>query len=196
LDTCRSYPLNMKPTPPDDFEGSRTELVLTLPDSLEVDAGANFLARSTLGVLVELLSTAQEHVLMGAPFVEEKGALLEGPVGTALDSALDREVGVDLVTTDQTLHHEPFVKLRSKHPDSFRVYRPAEKDGRYPPFFSHAKFCIADRRAAYVGSANFTHKGIQGNLEMGILIHGPIVQGMAKFFEFLFEKRYLVEVLE
>ena len=36
----------------------------------------------------------------------------------------------------------------------------------------HAKILVVDRRLALVGSANFTGRGMESNLECGILIRG------------------------
>jgi phosphatidylserine/phosphatidylglycerophosphate/cardiolipin synthase-like enzyme len=172
----------------------RTDLVLTVPESFGLDAGSTFLARSTLGVLVELLAEAQETILMGAPYADEPGALLSGPVGLALSSALQRGVMVQLMTSETTLSHELFTHLRSSYPSSFRVYGPASQKSGKHAYFPHAKFVIADRRSAYVGSANLTYSGIRGNLEVGVLVNGSIAHGMADFFSYLLERRYLVEV--
>ncbi len=172
-----------------------TELVLTVPENVGVDAGTGFRARSTLGVLVELVSQAQKGVILGAPFVQEHEALLRGPVGLAIEGALGRGVKFDLITTDQTLLRETFDTLRRSHARSIRILRaPSTNDDR-AAYFSHAKFCVQDETSAYIGSANFTRNGIIGNFEMGLLIHGKLVRDVRHIFEILLREGLLTEVL-
>lgn len=59
---------------------------------------------------------------------------------------------------------------------------------------SHAKILIADGQHAYIGSANLTHPGLVGNLEMGVLVHGNIAVQAASFLEYLMDIEFLVQI--
>jgi phosphatidylserine/phosphatidylglycerophosphate/cardiolipin synthase-like enzyme len=45
----------------------------------------------------------------------------------------------------------------------------------------HAKALIADRDAAYVGSANFTNYSLKEAIEIGFIVRGPVVEELTDF---------------
>ena len=49
---------------------------------------------------------------------------------------------------------------------------------------SHAKFCISDNTAAYVGSANLTKPGLGEHFELGVLVRGQAALDMRRFWDF------------
>ena len=49
---------------------------------------------------------------------------------------------------------------------------------------SHAKFCVADGRAGYIGSANLTGRGLSGQVEMGVLVRGEVAAQIEEFCDY------------
>jgi phosphatidylserine/phosphatidylglycerophosphate/cardiolipin synthase-like enzyme len=45
----------------------------------------------------------------------------------------------------------------------------------------HAKLLICDGRTALVTSANFTHHGLRGNIEVGICVTDAAIAGLSDF---------------
>lgn len=57
----------------------------------------------------------------------------------------------------------------------------------------HAKLLVADRRDAFVTSANLTYHGLEGNLEMGIRVIGSAAAEVSHGIHSLIRKRHLIE---
>jgi phosphatidylserine/phosphatidylglycerophosphate/cardiolipin synthase-like enzyme len=56
-------------------------------------------------------------------------------------------------------------------------------------FQMHAKMVVADRTAAYLGSANLTDTSLNYNLELGLLIAQPAIVGeLERIFDLVFER--------
>jgi phosphatidylserine/phosphatidylglycerophosphate/cardiolipin synthase-like enzyme len=53
---------------------------------------------------------------------------------------------------------------------------------------------MVDRRAAYLGTANLTHRGLRDNLEVGVIFRDDTVDQIARFVEEILASRYLHEV--
>ncbi len=65
----------------------------------------------------------------------------------------------------------------------------SEIQGGAQLFQMHAKMVVADRTAAYLGSANLTDTSLNYNLEMGVLIRDPaVVEQLDRVFDLVFEK--------
>jgi Phosphatidylserine/phosphatidylglycerophosphate/cardiolipin synthases and related enzymes len=45
----------------------------------------------------------------------------------------------------------------------------------------HAKTLVADGEQAYVGSANLTSYSLQGAIEIGVIVDGPVVEDINTF---------------
>jgi phosphatidylserine/phosphatidylglycerophosphate/cardiolipin synthase-like enzyme len=170
------------------------ELVVTVPEMIGVEITHEFGLRTTLGVLTELLACANRHVIIGAPFIQGSRGLLAEPLATALRGALERGVHVDIVSTSASLAGLRLLNLRRAAGSQLRTYQPRGNAEDARSLGSHAKFCMADGRLAYVGSANVTHMGIGGHLEIGVLLSGPAARQLWRLVTKLFEIGYLVEV--
>jgi phosphatidylserine/phosphatidylglycerophosphate/cardiolipin synthase-like enzyme len=59
---------------------------------------------------------------------------------------------------------------------------------------SHAKFCVADGRRAYVGSANLTGPGLSEHLEIGLLVHGKVAKQIEELWLYSVEIGMFVKV--
>lgn len=76
-----------------------------------------------------------------------------------------------------------------------RLYRPEDSLLSAPNALgSHAKFLVADGEHAYVGSANFTGRGMGDQLEMGLLVHGEPAREIARFWRYAVDIGLFVEV--
>jgi len=47
----------------------------------------------------------------------------------------------------------------------------------------HAKVIVFDRNRALVGSSNLSRRGLENNLELGIIVEGKIAAGLADVVE-------------
>lgn len=177
-----------------DRDDRQVEVVVTVPEPFAAELTARFGLRTTLGVLTELLASAERHVIVGSPFIQGDEGLQAGPLGTALAAALKRGVRVDLISTGVSLAGLDLGSLKALAGPRLRTYQPRRNVDDPRALGSHAKFCLADGHHGYVGSANLTQKGITGHLEMGVLLHGASAGQVWRFVLGLFESGYLVEV--
>lgn len=171
------------------------EVVVTVPEPFGADLVSRFGVRTTLGVLTELLASAQHHVVLAAPFIQGEEGLHAGPLGMALIAALKRGVQVDLISTGASLAGLHLENMRVLARTRFRTFQPRGNVEDPRMLGSHAKFCLCDGEHGYVGSANITQKGISGHLEMGVLLHGKPAQQVFALVRALIESGYLVEIL-
>jgi len=170
------------------------EFVVTVPRSLNGDAMQKSLARTTLGVLTELLASARRRLIIGAPFMQGGEVLSADPLGTALVAAIRRGVCVDFISTGTSLSSVNLASFRSIAGGRIRAFQPSANVADARTLGSHAKFCVSDGVSAYVGSANITQAGIAGHLEMGVLLHGRLAHRVCRFVESLFNTDYLIEI--
>lgn len=126
-------------------------------------------ARRSEAVIRELIAGAtHELVVLGYEVSDVKiiGALADrASLGVAVDLLVDSE---------QT----PLDRLIAAWPagaGSAQVWQTGP-DERGRAFRLHAKALIADGRRCMIGSANLTHSGLRANLELGVLLEGPVVQ--------------------
>lgn len=143
--------------------------------------------RYTHGVLVELITTAQEHVTMVS-----FAAYRTKTVTDALRSAADRDVNVRLVLDGGTDAHLAFNSLG----DAVEVFTwPPTLLSQHDPEHAslHAKAAIADGRVAFVTSANLTGHALDRNMELGLLVtKGPIPRRLSEHFDGLIASQILV----
>lgn len=166
---------------------SRVQLVITAPDPYGAALAYRMKCRMTLGVLTQLLAEAQQYVIISAPFMQPGYGLSSGTLAEALQAALQRGVNVDVVGTAQGLRTlNPFWLSQSVR-GRLRLFQPMANLKNAQRLGSHAKFCVADGMAAYVGSANLTASGLGQQLEMGILVYGEIAQQIENFWLYALE---------
>lgn len=172
---------------------NEVEIVLTVPEPFGAQLVSKFGARTTLGVLTELLASAQGHVVIASPFIQGTEGLVAGPLGMALIAALKRRVRVDVISTGASLATLDLRSLRDIAGPRFRSFRPYNNIVDPRMLGLHAKFCLCDGEHAYIGSANITQKGISENFEIGVLLHGKLVQRLLDIVHTLIDSGYLVE---
>ena len=132
--------------------------------------------RQTAGALLELIDGSSEEVLLATPFLDTPA------IGTLADSLVAaRRRGVDLAVVTSVGRGGVIAGLaslqREGNPGHLRV---TEVRTDVSPLGSHAKVLVADRRRAYVGSANMTAAGFGRNVEVGVEVQGPQVADLAR----------------
>ena len=168
------------------------EFVITIPEPFGTELAYKTRARTTLGVLTQLIAGARQKIVLAAPFIQAERSLVEGPLAEALRAALLRGVRIDIVSTGRSLQSLRQIDwLNSPHQDVrfFQAKTNVEQEQRLG---SHAKFCIADETSVYVGSANLTGPGLSEHLEMGFLVDGKHAKQIADFWNFLVDKGFWV----
>jgi len=169
-----------------DADAVNVEFVCTLPEN---DQGfedldpVDFDMQQITTRLLSLCRDASEELVLTSPFLEIEGMdwLLPG-----LKGALER--GVDLTLVSRELrsgqpNHDAVRELfdiAAGLPGQLEVYDYYEPnaDDRHPKYTLHSKLLVADRSAAYVGSANFTKYGFAENLEIGVVVKAPAVRAL------------------
>lgn len=160
---------------------SDAELVLTLPSPSQSRLYQPD-ARTTVGCLTQLIVEARRHVVIAAPFMQRGHGLSSGPLAFALGASLERGLDVDVLGTREGLSTLLIDTLCRRSNGRLRLWEPSQHVSDPRDLGSHAKFCIADGQAAYVGSANFTGPGLGDQLEMGVLVRGPIATQIEAFW--------------
>lgn len=172
-------------------EEPSTELVITAPPPHGAELAYRTKSRMTLGVLTELVSQATECVVIAAPFLQTGCGLSSGPLFSALQAALHRGVRVEILSTGESLRG---LNLERRPGDRLTFFQPKANVECHQLLGCHAKFCIADTDAAYVGSANLTGPGLATQLEMGLLVRGDVARAMADFWSYAVEIGLFVRV--
>lgn len=170
------------------------EFVITAPEPYGAELAYRARARSTLGVLTQLIAQAERQLVISAPYIQSREGVDAGPLADALRAALQRGVNVDVVSTGGGLQAVDAEQLRRTARGQLRLFQPRaniEDEGRLG---SHAKFCLADDWHAYIGSANLTSPGLSTNMEMGMLVHGELARQVSEFWGYLHEVGFFVEV--
>lgn len=161
----------------------RLELVWTGPDATETSA------RDTAVVLGELFQQARQYVLL-AGYTFDHGEYLLAPLASAMK---ERGVIVDFfldIPADKVPQGAPdaaatqfidkfFIKNWTFGPPRPTVYYDPRTPVKGEYASLHAKVVVVDMRLTLVGSANFTERGQERNIETGVLIEDPgFAQGM------------------
>ena len=164
------------------------EFVITVPEPFGAELAYKTRARTTVGVLTQLIAGAQQQIVLAAPFIQVERSLINGPLAEALQAVLQRGIQIDIVSTTQSLQSLKRVDWLNSSHENVRFFHPQTNIEQR--LGSHAKFCIADETSVYVGSANLTGPGLSENLEMGFLVHGKHAKQIADFWNFLVDKGF------
>lgn len=175
-------------------EGSSATLVITAPAEMIGPLAYSARCRQTLGVLTELIATASDRLIISAPFLQPGTGISAGVLNAALRAALQRGVSVELVTTGQSLSGLDIASFRRAATGHLRISRPTTNVLDPKILGSHAKFCVADGDAAYIGSANLTGPGLTGHIELGVLVRGPLAKQVEEFWLLCHQLGLFIEV--
>lgn len=162
---------------------SSAEIVITAPAPHASALAYATRSRATLGVLVELFVDAERSVVIAAPFIQPD-VFDNGVLGAAMTAALERKVEVNLLTTRANLDNARIKSLFLRFGPLLRLYYPDFPDFEKTELGSHAKFCLSDDIAAYIGSANLTKPGLGAHFELGVLVRGKAAAEMRAFWNF------------
>jgi phosphatidylserine/phosphatidylglycerophosphate/cardiolipin synthase-like enzyme len=161
---------------------SSTDLVITAPAEMIARLAYSARCRQTLGVLTELIATATDRLIISAPFLQPGAGISTGVLNAALKAALHRGVTVELVTTGQSLSGLDITSLNPAAMGRLRISQPTKNILNSTVLGSHAKLCLSDGIAAYIGSANLTGPGLAGHIELGVLVRGPVAKQVEEFW--------------
>ena len=175
-------------------ESECAEFVITLPGKYRAELAYCANARTTYGVLVQLIAEARHSLVLAAPYMEESALLEDANLSTALCGALERGIQIALVSTYESLQKMNFQYLHRRGSGHLRLFQPASNYETETILGSHAKFYIADRVRVYVGSANLTYLGLNQHLEMGVLLKGQVAQQIHQFWQDLCDAGFFVEI--
>lgn len=176
-------------------EQSNPQLVITVPNPEAIKIAHEIKARTTLGVLTTLIAQAKRSLVLVAPFMQIGEGLSKEPLAGSLESALKRGVTVDLASTNAGLDSLDRDKLRSLAKKYIRFFQPVANYENAAKLGMHAKFCVADAKHAYIGSANLTRPGLEEHFEMGVLVQGNIAVQVDALWHYLIEKQFFIEIL-
>ena len=117
----------------------------------------------------ELVSSAQESLLLAAPYIkEEEARRVSAASGTTSVGRVSLTVLTDL-RADSILSASLDIGALQMFANHFK-----QAEVISVPRL-HAKVYVADRRRAIIGSANLTPSGLDHNMEYGVLIDDPSV---------------------
>ena len=146
-------------------------------------------ARSTSGVLLELIEKARsEIIIVGYTLTDGAAAIFR-----ALAAAQQRRVRVTIVgdQLEQNLH-----VLRSHWPSDQRLpelyTRPLSRVDEKSAL--HAKLAIADSQRMLVTSANLTYHGLARNIEIGLVVRAKPVMDVVELLTALIAAEELVKL--
>lgn len=140
-------------------------------------------ARSTTAVVLELLAQAQERVLV-VGYELDFGAVLFGPLHKVMvERAVKVSIFLDVPPAPSpktNMDAYLAVKTHQFLEQNWPFGEPLPQLYHYPAGTEHgshrslhAKCIVVDARHVLVGSANFTKRGHQRNLEIGVLLEDP-----------------------
>jgi phosphatidylserine/phosphatidylglycerophosphate/cardiolipin synthase-like enzyme len=152
------------------LRATRVEIVCTAPLDIGIPV------RATLPKALEMIESAEHEIVMvGYVFSEGAREIL-----ARLAAAQARGVRVTIVANRLREHLCQFVPLWPAGARLPVLYsRDADPNDQMAAL--HAKLLICDRRTALVTSANFTHHGLRGNIEIGVCVTDQAIGRLADF---------------
>lgn len=132
-----------------------------------------------------MVRAAQRRVVVMTPFFDSKGAAWLRELLTCVSPGVERILILrsleDLNRKDYPLGYDtiaPWLKTRSVKVFNYSI--PRTDSGRET---FHAKAVLCDRTAAYLGSSNVTAASLEHSLEMGVVLEGHAVTGVAEVID-------------
>ena len=171
------------------------ELVITAPEPYAESLAYATRCRSTVGVLVQLFAEAERNVVIAAPFVDANAIFDMGVLSAAIKAALSRGISVDFLSTKPNVEAPRVRRFAESFQGQVKLYHPVFPQFQVSQLGSHAKFCISDATAAYVGSANLTGPGLNQHFEMGLLVRGRPAAAIRDFWLFAVRYKLFAELM-
>ncbi|GIV03548.1 MAG: phospholipase [Fimbriimonadales bacterium] len=150
--------------------------------------------RRTEQVLLDLIRSAEEELFLVSFVAYDVPAIVE-----ALNQALERSVIVRFLLESTTseggsLGVDPIANMRAAVPGA-EFYAWRAKDEAYEGGRVHAKVAVADRRLAFISSANLTGHALGKNMEAGVsIIGGDVPQSLHDHLRALIETKVITRV--
>jgi phosphatidylserine/phosphatidylglycerophosphate/cardiolipin synthase-like enzyme len=121
------------------------------------------------GELVELVSSAEEELLVAQPTVEPRGALVEAAVAAARRGVEVRLLlGGAWYLREENRRVARRLRARAAREDLPLAVRLADPRGRYGVL--HVKGILVDGERAFVGSVNWNPTALHENREVGLVV--------------------------
>ncbi|MBQ3513857.1 MAG: phospholipase [Lachnospiraceae bacterium] len=136
-----------------------TELVITSPDSFKMKS------RKTKDVIYSLVKGAKKSITI-------TGYSISDYFNEMLDVIIDKSqqgVYVTLYVNDIEKQKSVLGRVLAYQNRFLKVYE-YQKDTEDKMAALHAKILVTDKNLSFVSSANLSYHGMQGNIEMGILL--------------------------
>lgn len=163
---------------------SRISLVWTGP----LEAGAQ--TRSTLVVLEELIKAAEQTIaIIGYTITSGAASVLANLVEA-------RQRGVQITIIANRI--EQYLAILRSHwpagvaPPELFTYPQSSED---PMAALHAKAVIIDQKRMLLTSANLTYHGLNGNIELGVLIEDEAAAKAVQLVQLLIDRQIVLPVL-
>lgn len=142
--------------------GEQCELVITAPSSFKLKA------RKTKVVVNNILLYAERNItLTGYSISEYFGEMIE-----LLIQKSTQGVYVNLYLNDTQKHQDVIERLSTYASKFIQIFAYNQQDGDKMSAL-HAKLIVVDGHTSLISSANLSYHGMQGNVEMGVLIESP-----------------------
>lgn len=141
---------------------------------------------------IELIQSASDRLVILSPFLTEAAYNQLRP---ALHTAAGAGASIDLITRALTYEDEDYNRTFTNRVLDDPKLGPSTtcyeyiNDATWTTF--HAKVLIADRERAYLGTANITHPGLTGNLELGVLFRDETVESLVHVVDRLQTSQFL-----
>lgn len=137
----------------------KTELVITAPNSFKV------VARKTRTVVEEMINNAERSITL-------TGYSISDYFADMLDIIIHKSttgVYVTLYINNVEKHKEKIKRVIAYSGKFIKIYN-YNKQNEDNMAALHAKLIVVDRKMSFISSANLSYHGMQGNIEMGVLI--------------------------
>lgn len=172
------------------------EVIVNVPEGEDEIVGKSL--GSLVVRLMEIIGNADEEIVILNPFfTEEAFKNVVRPISGALEKGTSVTLITRYLTYGKNNNSRNFVREVLKESDSgasnLTLYEYLDSAGENDATI-HAKMTLVDRKVAYLGTANLTHRGLRDNLEVGMLIRDETVNQLVSFFDDLLHSRYLHEV--
>lgn len=151
------------------------EIVITAPDSFRVKS------RKTHEVIMELLENAQKSIVL-------TGYSVSDYFSEHIDCIIKKSqqgVYVNIFINDLEKQKDSLERLMAYQSKFLKVYEYQKQEDKMAAL--HAKILVVDSNRSLISSANLSYHGLQGNIEMGILLES--VDKAEKIEELLKELR-------
>ncbi len=139
--------------------------------------------RTNLNVLLELISSAQREVVIVGYSITRFAEMIFRVLG----EVRERGVRVVIITNDMEQHVPIITRYWPSGKPMPELYtRPPTEDDEKSAL--HAKLAIVDSDRMLITSANLTYHGLEGNLEIGLLVKGDIARQTVNIFNALISR--------